>query len=105
MSKDTFTFLFIMIYIPEKRSFIIEMMTMSCTIMGFLIDEVKFQVWHDECAVSSYDSIYIYVQFDSMYNIVCAVTSYDTLYVQWKQFSPRQIQLLPITAATALGSV
>ena len=82
MSKDTFTFLFIMIYIPEKRSFIIEMMTMSCTIMGFLIDEVKFQVWHDECAVSSYDSIYIcavwqHVQYcmcsDIIWHVVCAM--------------------------------
>ena len=69
--------------------------------MSFLIDVVKFQVWHDVCAVSPYDSICI----------VCAVTSYDTLYVralhivQWKQFSPRQIQPLPITAATALESV
>ena len=32
MSKDTFIFLFIKIYIPEKRTFIM----MTCTIMGFL---------------------------------------------------------------------
>ena len=77
-----------MIYIPEKEHLLLKLLH-ACIIMGFLIDEVKFRFHHMTAYIC----------------VVCAVTSYDTLYVQWKQFSPRQIQPLPITAATALESV